>query len=90
MIDVKFRRLMLQCPSAVNAVYLKPQQIEFANYVHKHHAGRVHASDAADRFATILKQLSEKGYLKRLQVKQPSGGVQYEYTPAFELLGEEQ
>jgi predicted transcriptional regulator len=93
-IDVKYRRLMLQHPQIVRDAFLGRREAEIAHFVF----GRLRptiSSDVAHEFgitvanaSTVLAGLVTSGYLKRLQVPDPTGGIMYEYSPAFSLTEE--
>lgn len=94
MIDAKYRRLMLLTPSIVLDAVIKGQQQEIALFVHRA-SQRVTSTDVSDRFAisvshasTILNALVKKGYVYRAKRTHESGGVEFQYYPAFELGGE--
>lgn len=91
MIDVKFRRMMLEHPQIVQKSILSELERNIANYVHRQSkpvfspevagAFGITVPNASVRLATLCK----KGYLVRCQVTAPSGGCEYEYLPAFSL-----
>lgn len=92
MIDNKFRRMMVSYPESVREAVLKPQQVEFAKYVIAS-PKPVLATQVAEHFGVsvahagvILRALTQKGYLRRLCVNQSTGGVEFEYRAAFDLV----
>lgn len=87
MIDIKFRKLMLDYPEVVRNSVLSCRQIEVALYLIRRN-GPVYTSEVAIDFemsvpnaSILLKTLCDRGYAKRKQVVAPTGGIEYQYMP---------
>lgn len=93
LLDLKFRKLMLSNPELVRRSVLTDWQCSVVRYVKNCAEGNANTTTrhAADAFgmsvssaSTQLKNLVELGYLKRTKSVAPSGGIEYQYRPAFD------
>ncbi len=89
MIDKKFRRLMVDCPSIVRASILTDKQIEMVRLVHRLPTP-IYSRDVADRLgmsiqnsSTQLNRLAKAGYVSRHKVISKTGGIEFEYLPTL-------
>jgi len=95
-IEDKFKKLMVECPSVVRDVVLTNQQIEVVKLVARIQDRKdgVLSPDIAGAMgwlvphaSALLRQLVRKGYLTRVQRNSATGGCEYVYRTITALEG---